>query len=313
MAHGTFKTHDGVEVSLSNDVWYCYKTGINLVTNNKDIPTMSYINELSNDHNTFHYFSTEQACQQYIDKMNQPVIFITEDGVDMREGEIFWIYDSDEGKLDGKAVVRSVPPINVNCLYFSSESKAQEYLDNINKPVESTEVIGTDYTGKPIYKGHEIYVCWNLSNQPNLTSQVSPIIATVESIVDTVNYCYFVHQTDCFDYVRNTKFARKYAILNKSSVVESPELDGPIIIDLSKSELEIAYDTLVALCAKYRQDNTTPQIDTLSHYPNGVTRYSILLVNGYGDLVFETNKMQFLDEAVVIVHAWLIQNHQFID
>lgn len=360
----TFKTFDGVEVSKDTKVWFCYKTGKD--ENIKDVTSCSKLGFFLSNYNLskFYYFSTQEACQQYIDKMNQPVIFTTEDGVDMRVGDTYWAIDCDDNFIEGPADCCEDSGEDITCIYFSSQSKAQEYLDNLNKPVVFTTFDDTavrlgdlyycvannciygpyvcnehsscnqdgpyflteekaekyinslklvepivtessnmflfeDALGQHVYENDTLYCCWKVAP----VNTVHDVV-----IVDVVNrhtklnpdFVYFKHKENCETYITNQKF-------------ESPELDGPIIIELSKSELEIAYDTLVALCAKYRQDNTTPQIDTLSHYPTGVTRYSILLVNGYGDPVFETNKMQFLDEAVIIVHAWLIQNHHFFD
>lgn len=67
----TFKTYDGVEVSTEAGVWACYKSGYSDIHKRIDRPLrLTGIREGDKEYNVL-YFSTEEACQAYIDSMNE--------------------------------------------------------------------------------------------------------------------------------------------------------------------------------------------------------------------------------------------------
>jgi hypothetical protein len=66
----TFKTHDGVEVIKGEYGWACYKSG-KAALGGKDTPTPTKILYSKIDDDKFLFFSSEPACQAYIDSMNQ--------------------------------------------------------------------------------------------------------------------------------------------------------------------------------------------------------------------------------------------------
>ena len=290
-----FRTHDGVELSQFTKVWYCYKTGKDEDDNTKDIPTYSDLEDVTkSDFDDFCFFSTKEACQAYINRMNSPVIFTTHDGVDIKVDDDYYCVAN--GRIYGPYVCDEHCSANQGGPYFLTKEKAQEYIDSLKPVVElakTVDQIGIDHAGKPIYEGYEIYCCYKdcpINTSHNIITVYICKYSTLNS-----DFVYFVHREECEQYIQAAKAL-------KNTPVESP-----------KSELEIAYDKLTALCAKYRQDNAVSQINTISHYPNGVTKYSILLFNDYGELLYETPKMHFLDEAVIVTNAWLIQNRHFLD
>ena len=289
MAHSTFRTHDGVELSRYDNTWYCYKNGINLVTNDKDIPTMSYIDELSNDHDAFYYFSTEQACQQYIDKTIQPVIFTTEDGVDMREEEEYWGIDLCHKikEIEGPFICSDFTDFSgkmPNYLCFSSESKAQEYLDDLNKPV-----VFTTNDGVPMRDGDEFFILFNQDLTKEHIKNAKKCI--IKAYCTTWNGGYT-------DRLYFSTFEKAEEYINSLKPVE------PTVVELPKSELEMAYDTLVALCAKY--GTTGIVIHKNEQFPVSKTFYSIT-VELDNVVFYEGPELDNLDDVVVLFHAYAIR------
>jgi hypothetical protein len=65
------KTHDGVEVIKGEYGWACYKSG-KAALGGKDTPTPTKILYSKIDDDKFLFFSSEPACQSYIDSMNEP-------------------------------------------------------------------------------------------------------------------------------------------------------------------------------------------------------------------------------------------------
>lgn len=65
------KLHDGVEVIKGEYGWACYKSG-KAALGGKDTPTPTKIYYSKVDDDKFLFFSSEPACQAYIDSMNEP-------------------------------------------------------------------------------------------------------------------------------------------------------------------------------------------------------------------------------------------------
>lgn len=308
-----FITHDGHTVLGIEYVWCCLKTGKEL--NNSQckpvrIQASLHTTEVYNDHL---FFLTETACQAYIDKMNQPIKFKTHDGVDMRVGDTYWVvFENGKDENNKKDIPESnivTPEFDIekdftlvyDILRFSSEEKAQEYLDSLNES-KTVDQIGTDYTGKPIYEGHEIYCCWNLNNQPNITVQTNTIIATKKAISNTKDYCYFVHREECEQYIQAAK-----ALIDVDDEFLK-HVNVKIEPAESKSELEIAYDKLTALCAKYRpKDRVSVSIDVIQTYPSMVKKYKIQTASLGSFYISGTSDS--LDDLIVLFHARLIQKN----
>lgn len=68
----TFKTYDGVEVKRGASVWVCNKHGMDVFKEKKDIPMEARAHGLMNESQFLYYFSTQEACQAYIDEVNKP-------------------------------------------------------------------------------------------------------------------------------------------------------------------------------------------------------------------------------------------------
>jgi hypothetical protein len=349
----TFKTFDGVEVSCRELVWYCRKDGSSKIPHSHShkydfVPT---------ENDIYHYFSTKEACQQYIDKMNQPVIFTTEDSIGVKLGDTF--YCAVKNTVYGPYICDEHSSANEGGPYFLTKEKAQEYLDNLNKPVVFTTSDGVgikvgdqyslinpdgflangvcsfndskfyddddciyfstlekaeeyinslksveptvvetsnmflfeDALGQHVYENDTLYCCWKV-----------PLINTVHDVIMVgVNrntklnpdFVYFKHKENCETYITNQKF-------------ESPELDGPIITEQPKSELEIAYDTLVALCAKYLNGVTDIVIHKNEQFPVTRTYYSIEVELDNVEF-YEGPELDNLDDAIVLFHAFAIR------
>lgn len=76
-----YTTHDNVEVWEGDMTWRCS-------IENPTVPVGCTIDK--NRFQNCHYFSTQQACQSYIDSQTRKPIFTTEDGVDMFEGDTYY-------------------------------------------------------------------------------------------------------------------------------------------------------------------------------------------------------------------------------
>lgn len=66
------RTHDGATVNDNAEVWFCYKDGKSRFDGSIGIPISISAFHGMIDSKTFCYFSTKEACQAYIDSMNQP-------------------------------------------------------------------------------------------------------------------------------------------------------------------------------------------------------------------------------------------------
>lgn len=133
-----YTTHDGVEVWEEDLVWRCkIENPTNLWKHaiNKNSPSDCYS------------FSTQQACQSYIDKVTRKPIFTTKDGVDVFEGDEYWYcYKSGFDVMGNKDSVTYVKvysnwrPID-DCIRFSTEQLAQAYLNKVWAEKEYNDLI----------------------------------------------------------------------------------------------------------------------------------------------------------------------------
>lgn len=143
-----YTTHDNVEVWEGDEVWLVWENGIRPYDNKIDKPTKS--NDPSQLNEGALMFSSEQACQSYIDSLTRKPIFTTEDGVDVFEGDSYW-YVRDCGYLiDGKTkssaslgnAYKSYQPIE-GLKDFSSPIIAQAYLNKVWAEAEYQSLLNT--------------------------------------------------------------------------------------------------------------------------------------------------------------------------
>lgn len=126
-----FISKDGVDI-FKGDKFYI------LLPNNKLDTTYDFFtaNETTPfpPNNGEKYFSTRESAEEYIAK--QKVLFITEDGVGIKEDDLFYFISAGDTYLDrGIGQLYAKPYVTANCALkrFSTKEKAQEYID-INKP-----------------------------------------------------------------------------------------------------------------------------------------------------------------------------------
>jgi hypothetical protein len=69
-----FTTYDGVDITdFNNSIWVCYRNGLRRTNNNPDTPSM-FSNIKKYNNNICYCFSTKEACQAYIDNINNSKI-----------------------------------------------------------------------------------------------------------------------------------------------------------------------------------------------------------------------------------------------
>lgn len=119
-----FTTEDNVEIFEGDDYfWLSDLSNYNMV----------HWNKASKEHSGLEpkhiYFSTNQAAEDYI--VRNKVLFVTEDGVEIKENDYYcWVDDDFCIQHNSSASNGSG---TAGYIYFSSEEKAQEYID-MNKP-----------------------------------------------------------------------------------------------------------------------------------------------------------------------------------
>jgi len=139
-------THDGVEVWEGDKVWYCYISGTRS-KNETDSPNSTVAHEGIPTNKNYYYFSTQQACQSYIDSVTRKPIFTTEDGVEMFEGDKYWYcYKSGFNKMGNKDDVTGVNAYNTwrsidDNIRFSTHELAQAYLNKVWAEKEYNDLI----------------------------------------------------------------------------------------------------------------------------------------------------------------------------
>lgn len=68
-----FTTYDGVELYEKCELYNCFKTGFREISNTIDVPSITnHLQCNSINLNKFNYFSTEEACQAYLDNIHKP-------------------------------------------------------------------------------------------------------------------------------------------------------------------------------------------------------------------------------------------------
>lgn len=112
------------------------------------------------------YFSTKQALDDYLVKIE--VLFVTEDGVDLRLGDSFYgvnvvdpphkIYKHVLDKFSNQKQAKEY-----NCLWFSTEQKAEEYIE-LNKPKYSINQIKEAFRELNLDLTVAIRICVHIAN-----------------------------------------------------------------------------------------------------------------------------------------------------
>lgn len=129
-----YTTHDNVEVWEGDEVWKAWKDGITPYDGKIDKPTYSKnLKELDEDELMF---STQQACQAYIDSVTRKPIFTTEDGVDIYEGDRYWFcrttgYNESELSCPMSNVCNKSNEHHDFYTYFSTHQLSQAYLNKV--------------------------------------------------------------------------------------------------------------------------------------------------------------------------------------
>lgn len=135
-----YTTHDGVEVWEGDDVWYVEKQA--------EIGFKPHISKGERRFDSCAYFSTQQACQSYIDSLTRKPVFTTEDGVDVFEGDSYVAVKKSGYYINGD---KSTPytykcAINdrkMDCsMYFSTQQLAQAYLNKVSAEKEYNDLMG---------------------------------------------------------------------------------------------------------------------------------------------------------------------------
>lgn len=68
----TITTHDGKTVKVGTEIWFCTKNGKAAVFSDiKDRPTLKKAKGEEETSLFFNYFSTKEACQDYINNLNR--------------------------------------------------------------------------------------------------------------------------------------------------------------------------------------------------------------------------------------------------
>lgn len=132
-----YTTHDGVEVWEGDEVWcFEYLKGVIAVKCDSTIDPKLH-------------FSTQQACQSYIDSATRKPIFTTEDGVDVFDGDEYWVctkcgYDYDETKSAiGRITSSEKYESFTSLVYFSTPELAQAYLNKVWAEKEYNDLLNT--------------------------------------------------------------------------------------------------------------------------------------------------------------------------
>jgi hypothetical protein len=113
-------TNDNVNLSLEDSYWYIdidYEISKKMICSTQDL------------NKGIARFSTKEKCDEYIN--SKKVLFTTEDGVDVYEGDIYWLITGDLSYCGQKA-----SPIDKGRKFghvYSTKEKAQEYIE-LNKP-----------------------------------------------------------------------------------------------------------------------------------------------------------------------------------
>ena len=133
-----YTTHDGVEV-WDEDTIYYYSDKL------KRIDTM--VLQVSNISKDILFFSSKQACQSYIDSVTRKPIFTTENGVDVFEGDAYWVFKYPYNIENKPDIIRREATIDVwknnDFLYFSTEKLAQAYLNKVWAEAEYQSLLNT--------------------------------------------------------------------------------------------------------------------------------------------------------------------------
>jgi hypothetical protein len=120
-----FTTHDKGTIKLGDTFWQVHRT----INNRRYEPTHIICNGNNfMDHNTYIYFKSSLEAKEYI---RQNIIHLTtDDGVGIKSGQNYWFVDKktlgiSQGKENG-----DITHSKFSFAYFSTQEKAQEYVDN---------------------------------------------------------------------------------------------------------------------------------------------------------------------------------------
>ena len=68
----TITTHDGKTVKIGTEIWFCTKNGNSFIfSEHNDRPTAKKATGEEEASLFFNYFSTQEACQDYINNLNR--------------------------------------------------------------------------------------------------------------------------------------------------------------------------------------------------------------------------------------------------
>lgn len=127
-----FITDDGIEIHKDDNYWFFSKN----IHNSKPIAALATFRK--KDYlvikQKYYLFSTEQAANDFLKSLRKP-LFTTEDGVDIFEGDKYWVVTVDFFiNFMDKAFKGSGEQSTIK--YFSTEEEAKKYVD-LNKPIYS--------------------------------------------------------------------------------------------------------------------------------------------------------------------------------
>ena len=129
------------------------------------------------------------------------LLFKTEDGVDIFEGDECWAIDKTDLDHLGKVDFRNNHPYDY-ALYFSNEKKAQKYIKE-NKPLFVTE------DGVNIFKGDKAYECARNGKCYNKSNRFTPLNSERHNYT-SIGKSWIVFSTE--------KKAEEYILLNKPCI-----------------------------------------------------------------------------------------------
>lgn len=117
-----FTTEDGVDIYEGDDCYFIEKDKSN------DFITPTRGRDGKHDFSRFLYFSTKEKAEEYIENRKKSFLFTTKDGVNIYTGDSYW-YVGRHYNIGYRDKAKK-HMIDSSDTYFSSEEKANEYVDN---------------------------------------------------------------------------------------------------------------------------------------------------------------------------------------
>ena len=171
------------------------------------------------------------------------LLFKTEDGVDIFEGDECWAIDKTDLDHLGKVDFRNNNPYDY-ALYFSNEKKAQKYIKE-NKPLFVTE------DGVNIFKGDRAYECARNGKCYNKSNRFTPLNSERHNYT-SIGKSWIVFSTEkkaeeyillnkpciCLKDLIETFFPKSYDFSNRKSEGAIEDISVNLLISLFKLKLE---------------------------------------------------------------------------